>query len=436
MEQSVNTLWSFVFFVVVSLLVAACGGPDSAGPDPGGVQTEVSAIARYVDPIKGIDGDGRGTTPEKAFRTISFALRQVGSLEIVLANGNYTVETGESFPLTVGSDKWLTAQSFDPEGGGYPAIQGCGTTDKASLPAAIVILGAGQVENVNVSCPSGIAIIAKNDVSNNVGFFINNSIIGNSAVGIFADALGQISKNYIFANRADGVLVARGANLYMNGNVIEKNDVGLTLERGAQVMFLNLAGTTNMILRGNGLCDLRYRGDGDLLLYGTTWDNESFAISRTCSDGANVAIEGTGGVQYGLRPDTDSTAFPGTMRMVLYEPIGAQVVGTTMPMLKWSPNGSALAATAIFSAVPVIGSKGIENTSDIVWYWHSGLGGGRSGVLSYAQGRKTPPGFGGASDQALPLNPGSIYYWVAWEWDVESGKVIASSNIAVFRTAP
>lgn len=107
---------------------------------------------------------------------------------------------------------------------------------------------------------------------------------------------------------------------------------------------------------------------------------------------------------------------------------------SAQPEIRWrQPSGMNLISIGIFKnriqiSQPLSGSFEIENKSDIVWMWTSGMIEGiPTGIVKYSEGKSVIEGKIENSVQPKPLNSG-IYVMAIWAWDKDGRKVIMSSK--------
>ncbi len=100
------------------------------------------------------------------------------------------------------------------------------------------------------------------------------------------------------------------------------------------------------------------------------------------------------------------------------------------PTLSWEKVNSEIVCAAIFkSSVKVENNSIINDTSDIVWIWHSGLTTGENGLVQFGHGTKEYDPENPESDiEPEPLEQGEIYYWAVWAWDNSGIEIRFSSR--------
>jgi hypothetical protein len=173
-------------------------------------------------------------------------------------------------------------------------------------------------------------------------------------------------------------------------------------------------------------------------MIGTIWDDDvfNFSTSTSCLNGSNIAIEGIGDIDYQYIPSETSPLIPGTRDIPTISPGFGEIVYTQTPNLVWGTTGSRLSAVAIWNVPPEATVHGIQNTDNLIWFWHSGLSSGVAGSVQYSHGYEPDhadimaPGL-----VAKPLTVGRSYYWAAWEWDQAGINVTASTNVSYFRVS-
>ena len=126
---------------------------------------------------------------------------------------------------------------------------------------------------------------------------------------------------------------------------------------------------------------------------------------------------------------SSNTAFPGTAPIHEITP-GQECVVSTRPSFAWEATGHALVHAGVFSENLDIHDGRITNVPDNVWYWHTGLGSGREGSVTWAQGVSMAQDDAGEPE---PLTHGEGYVWAVWAWDEETLEVVASSPEIFFQ---
>ena len=89
-------------------------------------------------------------------------------------------------------------------------------------------------------------------------------------------------------------------------------------------------------------------------------------------------------------------------------------VNSNSPSFAWTATGSRYMVIAIFKDKIDLKENRIANTQDAIWSWHSGIGRGREGNVSYSDGVDMINGQ--LQSASTLLNPG-VYYILAWGYD-------------------
>lgn len=423
--------------ILGALLFSGCGG-GASGVQDGGAGVGLIPDALYVDPRSGRDEIGRGTET-RPFATLTYALslagRQSFRSTVIALPGTYSASTGERFPLRVESTTTLVGSRFEAGGGVFPEVIGCGPVNGTNEPAALVIDSDASVAFLSLTCASGTGLYVPPSTTN---ANVRNILATKSRNGFLIAGKASVINSSAHFNSANGLFAAPNSQLSLSDNRFADNRVGINIQGGALVDAVNRTGTTGMSVQGNSDCGLRYAGSSDLKLFGTSWNkpDDQIVVVRRCVDGNDIAVEASGSIMIGAPIQSNAVAFRAPRRMQLLSPSHEALVGTRMPTLEWTPDGSRLAAVAVFARLPVIGDRGIENSEDIVWYWDTGRGGGASGRVPFGIGASPTSGSLAERGAAVPLDWGRSYYWIAWEWSTNTGAISASSTIGVFRTSP
>jgi hypothetical protein len=68
----------------------------------------------------------------------------------------------------------------------------------------------------------------------------------------------------------------------------------------------------------------------------------------------------------------------------------------------------------------------------MVWAWHTGLGRGREGAVTFADGVAPVDGSLDAVGPPVPLPRGRTYYWAVWAWDDGGMAIVHASALQYF----
>lgn len=100
------------------------------------------------------------------------------------------------------------------------------------------------------------------------------------------------------------------------------------------------------------------------------------------------------------------------------------------PTLSWEKVESEIVCAAIFkNKIYVEDNIIVNDTSDIVWIWHSGLANGENGLVQFEHGtKKINPDNPESVIDPYPLEQGEVYYWAVWAWDNSGIEIRFSSR--------
>jgi parallel beta-helix repeat protein len=212
-------------------------------------QAPVGATTLYVNPETGQDSPDAGTSEAKAYKTITYALKQaIAGTVIQLAPGTYNQESGEVFPLTVGSGVTLRG-------------------DESTKGQGILIVGSGNFisptfarQNVAIlaqkdSAISGITVTNPENRGTGVWIETANVLVSNSTFtnsvreGVFVTgkANPKIENNVFIQNKGNGVSVAKSAQGEVRSNLFQDTGFGVAVSDLASPLIAD-----NQILQNNG----------------------------------------------------------------------------------------------------------------------------------------------------------------------------------------
>jgi Protein of unknown function (DUF1565). len=225
----------------------------------------------HVNPIIGNDqtADGTETNP---YKTITAALRQQRQATIKLADGTYSTNTGESFPLTVPAEVILLGNEANK--GATVLIQGGGNFRSLFLGqqnVAVVLQDRAQLRGVTVtnSNPRGFGVwIEKGSPTISGSTIANNTQDGISITG---QASGVVSNNVLLKNGANGITIDGLATPEIRQNMIAENGFGISVRQnsapqitGNQILHsqdgIIIQGQARPLLRNNQITGNRRTG--------------------------------------------------------------------------------------------------------------------------------------------------------------------------------
>ncbi|MBE9040563.1 DUF1565 domain-containing protein [Oscillatoriales cyanobacterium LEGE 11467] len=226
-----------------------------------------SATAIYVDPDSGDDLDGNGR-PDAPFRSISHALEVAGEDgTVILAPGQYKIETGETFPLrledgvTVRGDRSTRGDDIEIYGGGFIFESAAERRNVAIVAADSATLIGVSVTNPHdrgygVWIESGSPRIVSNRFrknpqdgisvrGNSTPLIQDNEFQDNGTHGITIAGTAQPDvRDNVFEETGWGIYIAQNAAPLVIGNRITDNEDGVVVQQNGEP-----------VLRGNLIAD-------------------------------------------------------------------------------------------------------------------------------------------------------------------------------------
>ncbi len=211
------------FKLGVSLLSAIClwsGGAltvvATANPAPPILTAQIPAGTKviYVNLATGTDSESAGNSEQTPLRTITAALQRAEAGTVVqLANGSYTANTGEVFPIVI--PRGVTLRGNPPTQGQTVAIIG----------------GANYVSSTEAN--QSVTLLAEQD-SVITGLTITNP--NTRGTGLWIQSTNpRVTNNTFSKNKREGIYVTGNANPKIEGNVFINNDgQGISLVRNSQ----------------------------------------------------------------------------------------------------------------------------------------------------------------------------------------------------------
>ena len=194
-------------------------------------QIPASATVIYVNPVTGQDRAGAGVSAATPYKTITFALSQAQANTVIqLAPGNYSKDTGESFPLilkpgvTLIGNESAKGQGTIITGGGFYTSRTFARQDITILAENNTTIAGLTVTNPNQR-GTAVWVESSNPTIKNNTFF--NSV----REGVFVTGTGnpKIENNIFFKNGGNGVSLARSAQGEIRNNTFEDTGFGLAI---------------------------------------------------------------------------------------------------------------------------------------------------------------------------------------------------------------
>ncbi len=195
----------------------------------------------YVDSTQGTDTPSAGERETQPFRTIAYALSQsTPGTVIQLAPGEYSEETGETFPLKIKAG--VTLRGDERQQGEGVAIIGVGDYLSPTWGKQKVTLLPGdraQVAGVTITNPdqSGTGIWVESTHPR----IRHSTLTKNGREGIFVTGTGMpiIENNRIFENGGNGISFTHESGGEIRENVIENTGFGLAIGGNSTPLVVN-----------------------------------------------------------------------------------------------------------------------------------------------------------------------------------------------------
>ncbi|MEQ1674231.1 MAG: hypothetical protein ABL865_04230, partial [Candidatus Nitrotoga sp.] len=86
----------------------------------------------------------------------------------------------------------------------------------------------------------------------------------------------------------------------------------------------------------------------------------------------------------------------------------------------------------VWDRPPSFANGQLSDQSRIQWIWHSGLGMGLPGFVTFSDGKAFLSGDINNLAAPQPFQRGKSYYWAVWEWDENALNIRASSELGYF----
>ena len=206
-------------------------------------QVPASGTIIYVNSATGKDIAGNGTT-ESPYKTITFALSKATAGTVVqVAPGNYSKDSGETFPLVLNSGVTLQGDESN-KGAGVVVVGGGYYTSRTFARQDITLLAN------NGTIITGLTFTNPNSRGTAVWVESSNPVIKNSTFinsvreGIFVTGTGnpQIENNIFLKNKGNGISVAKSAQGVIRGNLFQDTGFGVAI-----------GGSSTPLLEGNNI---------------------------------------------------------------------------------------------------------------------------------------------------------------------------------------
>lgn len=413
------------------LIISGCGGSASSSAPSEPVGTI------YVDSVNGNDigGDGSNNLP---FRTLTHSINMGRTTQIILAPGTYDSTNGEVFPVIVPAGVTIRSNTIDYANNQFALVQGSGPYTSQALAVTkqvTFLLSEGStIQSIVVMNPSGVGVWNESEGIRTA--LVEKCVIRNCKTGVISAGGSslKIERSSILDNVDIGLDTLNKAHPSLMQTKIIGNGIGILVSDNALPSFNPEHGGESNELRGNSFCDLRNLGFEAIEAQGVLWDDDPFlfSVSNSCSGGANIVNEGSGAVLFQYMPPIGVPVFVGTRRLKLNSPIRGAVISTDQPEFSWTTGVSTRTFVAVWDRPPSFTSGKLGDKSAIKWLWHSGLGTGVTGSVTFKDGRSMFMGDLNNLALAQPLQRGKSFYWAVWDWDESALFIQASSELGYF----
>ena len=193
-------------------------------------QVPANGTVIYVNSATGKDTAANGTTAAP-YKTITFALSKATAGTVVqVAPGNYSKESGETFPLVLNSGVTLQGNESNKgegiliSGGGYYTSRTFARQDITLLANNSTIITGLTFTNPN-SRGTAVWVESSNPVIK------NSTFINSVREGIFVTGTGnpQIENNVFLKNKGNGISVTKSAQGVIRGNLFQDTGFGVAI---------------------------------------------------------------------------------------------------------------------------------------------------------------------------------------------------------------
>ncbi len=280
----------------------------------------------YVNSTQGTDTPSAGDRETQPFRTIAYALTQSSPGTVIqLAAGEYSEETGETFPLKL--KPGVTLRGNEKQQGEGVIIIGGGDYLSPTWGKQKVTLLPGdrtEIAGVTVTNPhqSGTGIW----VESSAPTIRNSTTTQNHREGIFVTGTGtpRIENNRIFENGGNGISLTHEASGEIRDNLIENTGFGLAIGGNSTPLVVNnqirnnidglvISHSARPILRDNTIADNSRDG--------------LVAIGESQPDLGTETVSGKNTFKNNRRYDIHNTAQAPTLRVVGNQLDNTRVMG-------------------------------------------------------------------------------------------------------------
>ncbi|MFC1573529.1 hypothetical protein ACFL6M_08040 [Candidatus Eisenbacteria bacterium] len=131
--------------------------------------------------------------------------------------------------------------------------------------------------------------------------------------------------------------------------------------------------------------------------------------------------------------DLGNLLFPSAEHEIVTSLPAHESVTDSIPDFTWVQTSQPIVFVGVFDENVQIQNARVVNVADNVWAWHTGLGTGREGFITFAHGRNVVDGVIQVDAPPRLLESGRSYVWAVWAWDA-SGRTVTHSSQEIFFT--
>ncbi len=255
----------------------------------------------YVNSQTGSDRPEFGGSNQQAFKTITYAISRakVGQPTIIqLAEGKYSIATGEKFPIRLRPN--LTLRGNETNKGKDIVISGGGillSKSRFSQNVAIAFSDSSELRGVTVTNPNprGYGLW----IENASPAISNNTLLDNQQDGglITGKSTAIVSANQFFRNGTSGLAIEGDASPNVRSNLFQQTTFGMSIRQDATPQIIENTFTQNQngiliqasakpFLRGNAIVNNRS--------YGLTISDLAQPDLGKANDDGNNTFQGNG----------------------------------------------------------------------------------------------------------------------------------------------
>ena len=255
----------------------------------------------YVNSQTGSDRPEFGSSNQQAFKTITYAISRakVGQPTIIqLAEGKYSIATGEKFPIRLRPN--LTLRGNETNKGKDIVISGGGillSKSRFSQNVAIAFSDSSELRGVTVTNPNprGYGLW----IENASPAISNNTLLDNQQDGglITGKSTAIVSANQFFRNGTSGLAIEGDASPNVRSNLFQQTTFGMSIRQDATPQIIENTFTQNQngiliqasakpFLRGNAIVNNRS--------YGLTISDLAQPDLGKANDDGNNTFQGNG----------------------------------------------------------------------------------------------------------------------------------------------